>query len=141
MNSRLSRVRPLLLVLAVALAINNAWAKEVSGPRIYSDVRVVEEGRDLAGTELELKIEGSVATGVLRIYDGRCAEPVPVAGSFSGNTIHVSGEGQGFGKIEITGSVHSGRLGQGDHFDGTLRLERNHTTEKIRLKRITKPHC
>jgi hypothetical protein len=131
MNSRLLPVLPLLLVLAVI----NVSAKENPGPHIYSNVQYQEGAGDLVGTELELKIEGTAATGVLRIYDGRCAEPVQVTGSVSGTTLHVSGEGVGYGKMEITGKLQRGR------FDGLLRLDRNHSSEKIRLKRITKPHC
>jgi hypothetical protein len=132
MNSSLRVIWPLLLVLAAV----SASAKEADGPHIYSDVRLAEgEVQELVGTELELKMEGTAATGVLRIYDGGCAEHVLVTGSVSGNTLHIAGEGQGYGKIEITGSLQHGRL------DGLLRLERTHTSEKIRLKRIKKPHC
>jgi hypothetical protein len=130
-NSWLCRIWPLLLVLTVI----NASARENPGPHIYSNVQLVEGGVDFVGTELELKIEGTVATGILRIYDGRCAEPVQVTGSASGNTVHVSGEGVGYGKMEITGNLHRGR------FNGSLRLDRNHSSEKISLKRIAKPHC
>jgi hypothetical protein len=137
MRFSLVRLWPLLLVLAAI----SASAKETSGLRIYSDVRVEEREGDLIGTELELKIDGTAATGVVKIYQGGCAEHVPVTGSASGNTIHVSGEGQNFGKIEITGTLQSGHIGQSDHFDGLLRLERDHTSEKIRLKKIAKPHC
>jgi hypothetical protein len=132
MNTFLFRLCPLLLVLAAI----NASAKDNSKPHIYSDVHLEEGGvSDLIGTELELKLEGSVATGVARIYQGRCAEPVKVTGSVSGTTVHVSGEGQGFGKIDITGKLEHGRL------DGMLRLDRVHSKDKIRLKRISKPHC
>ena len=132
MNHRLHRAWALLLFLA----LTNASAKENSGPRIYSNVRHVAEGvRDLVGTELELKINGAEASGVLRIYQGGCAEPVQVTGSFSGSKIDVSGEGQGYGKLEITGNLH------GRGLEGFLRLERTHSSEKIRLKKITKPHC
>jgi len=132
MNAFLLRVCPLLLVL---LAVT-ASAKENSKPHIYSDVRLEEQGeKDLIGTELELKMDGSTAAGVARIYQGRCAEPVKVTGSVSGNTIHVSGEGEGVGKIDITGKLEHGR------FKGVLRLDRVHSSEKIRLKRISKPHC
>jgi len=117
------------------LAIISASAKDHPGPHIYSDVHYVEGGIDLVGTELELKIEGAAATGVLRIYQGRCAEPVPVTGSASGETLHISGEGVGYGKIEITAKLRHGRV------DGVLRLDRAHTSESIRLKRIAKPHC
>ena len=137
MRFSLVRLWPLLLVLAAI----SASAKETSGLRIYSDVRIEEREGDLIGTELELKIDGTAATGVVKIYQGGCAEHVPVTGSASGNTIHVSGEGQNFGKIEITGTLQSGHIGQSDHFDGLLRLERDHTSEKIRLKKIAKPHC
>jgi len=133
MNCSCLRVS-LLLVLAVI----NAPAKEKAGPQIYSDVRYIAEGGgpgDLVGTELQLKIEGTEATGILRIYQGGCAEQVRVVGSFSGNTVHVSGEGQGYGKVDITGKLQHGR------FDGVLRLERDHSTQKIRLKRTSKPHC
>ena len=136
---RFSLVRLWLLLLV--LAAISASAKETSGLRIYSDVRIEEREGDLIGTELELKIDGTAATGVVKIYQGGCAEHVPVTGSASGNTIHVSGEGQNFGKIEITGTLQSGHIGQSDHFDGLLRLERDHTSEKIRLKKIAKPHC
>jgi len=132
MNPRLHHAWALLLFLA----LTNASARENPGPRIYSDVRHVEQGtRDLLGTELELKISGTEASGVLRIYQGGCAEPVQVTGSVSASKIDVSGEGQGFGKIEITGNLH------GRGLNGLLRLERTHTSEKIRLKIIKKPHC
>ena len=42
---------------------------------------------------------------------------------------------EGFGKIAITGNLHGRRL------DGSLRLERAHSAEKIRLRRITEAHC
>ena len=132
MKTFLLRVCPLLLVL---LAVT-ASAKENSKPHIYSDVHLEEQGeRDLIGTELELNTEGSAATGIARIYQGRCAEPVKLTGSVSGNTIHLSGEGESVGKIDITGKLEHGR------FDGVLRLDRVHSSEKIRLKRISKPHC
>ncbi len=132
MKSSLSRVLPLLLLLTAV----NASAKDNSAAHIYSDVHYEEGGTgDLIGTELELKIAGSAATGVVRIYDGRCAEAVPVSGSFSGNTIHVSGEGQGYGKFEIAANFHRGGL------EGSLRLERTHSSEKIHLKKIKKAHC
>ena len=132
MNLRLHRAWGLLLFLA----LTNASARENSGPQIYSDVRNVEEGtRDLHGTELELKINGTQASGVVRIYMGGCAEPVQVTGSFSGGKIDVSGEGQGYGKLQITGNLH------GRGLDGLLRLDRTHSSEKIRLKIIKKAHC
>jgi hypothetical protein len=131
MKSRFFRMWPLLLCLALV----DASAKDNSGSRIYSDVRHEEGGTDMVGTELELNISGNSATGVLKIYDGGCAEHVPVAGTFSGNSVHLSGEGQGYGKMEITANFRHGGL------DGSLRLERNHTSEKIRLKKIKKAHC
>ncbi len=133
MNSFLHRVCLLFLLLAVIPAA----AKEDARGRIYSDVHAVDDGGagELVGTELELKIDGSKATGIVRIYQGGCAEPVPVTGSFSGNTINVSGEGEGFGKIEITGHFRHG------HLDGSLQLDRIHHSEKIRLGKIRKPHC
>jgi hypothetical protein len=125
--------------LLLVLAVISAPAKEKAGPQIYSDVRYITEGGggpgDLIGTELQLKIEGTEATGILRIYQGGCAEQVRVIGSYSGNAVHVSGEGQGYGKVEITGKLQHSRL------DGSLRLERDHSTVKIRLKRTSKPHC
>jgi hypothetical protein len=131
MNSFLRRGWPLLL----ALAVIDASAKEATGPHIYSDVHLEEGSEDLVGTEVELKIDGAAATGVVKIYQGRCAEHVLITGTVSGNTVHVFGEGQGYGKIEITGNLLHNRI------DGLLRLERAHSSEKIRLKRITKPHC
>jgi hypothetical protein len=129
------RAWPLLLILAVDFLVVCASARDNSGPRIYSNVQLEEGAMELVGTELELKIEGTAASGVLRIYYGRCAEPVQVTGTASGENFHVTGEGQGYGKIDITGNVHRGRV------DGVLRLDRNHSSEKIRLKRISKPHC
>lgn len=129
------RFRFWLLLLVVMVAAIEASAKDKPGPHIYSNVHEVEGGIDLVGTELELTIAGTAATGVLRIYDGRCAEPVPVTGSASGNTIHIVGEGVGFGKVEVTAHFRHGRL------DGSLKLDRAHTTEPIRLKKIAKPHC
>jgi hypothetical protein len=121
-----------LLLMIVAI---DASGKDKPGPHIYSNVHEVEGGIDLVGTELELTIAGDAASGVVRIYDGRCAEPVPVAGSAAGGVVHVTGEGVGFGKVEITAHFRHGAL------DGSLKLDRAHTTEPIRLKRIAKPHC
>jgi hypothetical protein len=113
-----------------------AGAKAQSGEhRIYSNVEYNEEGGDLLGTELDLTINDGRVDGFLKIYQGGCAVPVHFTGSLSGNKVHVSGQGDAHGKIEITGIAKGGR------FDGLLHLEKAGTPEKIRLKKIEKPHC
>jgi hypothetical protein len=126
------RVWPLLMVLAV---INGA-AGENPEPRIYSNVRYIEEGAgDLVGTELELKIEGSQATGVLRIYEGGCATPRVARGSLVHGKLRLTGENEVYGKFEVSGIIHE------DTLKGLLVLEKAIGPEKIRLKKIAKPHC
>jgi hypothetical protein len=135
MRGNSGRLHFLLALSIFMVAVMQAPAKEKPGPHIYSNVHEVEGGIDLVGTEIELTVAGNAASGVLRIYDGRCAEPVAVTGSASDNTIHVTGEGVGFGKVEVTARLQHGRL------DGSLKLDRAHSTEPIRLKKIAKPHC
>jgi hypothetical protein len=110
-----------------------------SGPsaehRTYSNVEYNKEGGDLLGSELELTIKEGRVDGSLKIYQGPCAEPVLVAASLSGERLCLSGRSDLYGDVDILGTVRDGR------FSGTLRLEKAHSSEKVRLNRIAKPHC
>jgi hypothetical protein len=125
--------RPLFVVLALLwCTVVNAERTE---QRIYSNVEYNEEGGDLLGTELELTIHEGGVDGHLKIYQGGCADPIQVTGTLSGNEVHVSGQRENYGKIELAGTVRD------SSFSGSLRIEKAKTTQKIRLKRIATPHC
>jgi hypothetical protein len=103
--------------------------------RIYSNVEYNEEGGDLLGYELELRLDGSRVTGVLRIYEGGCGSPAPVAGTLSGGKISLRGEDKFYGEVEISGRMSN------DLVKATLRMEKAAEPETIKLRLIPKPHC
>lgn len=102
---------------------------------IYSNVQYNEEGGDLLGVELLLTLNGSHVRGQLRIYQGCCTDPIDVLGSLTGTRMDVSGKSDMYGKIELIGTLRD------DAVAGVLRLEKAEKTEKVRLKKISKPHC
>ena len=101
--------------------------------KIYSDVAYNEEGGDLLGTELQFETGAGHVNGTLKIYQGGCTDPIQFNGSLIGNKFHVSGQSESHGRIEITGTVRN------NGFDGLLKFDR--ASERIRLKRIERPHC
>ena len=122
------------LVLATVAVFASVYAQ--SGEhRIYSNVEYNEEGGDLLGTELDLTINDGRVEGTLKIYQGGCADPVRLSGSSASGKLHASGQGAAFGKVEITGTLLR------DSLNGSMRLEKAQSSEKIRLVKIAKPHC
>jgi hypothetical protein len=125
---------PIFLVVALlGIASANCQQSELL---IFSNVEYNVEGGDLLGAELEFTNNGSAVTGNLRIYAGGCANPIPLAGSLSSNQLHVSGQSEDYGKVEVTGTVRGG-----GNLICWLRLEKGKRPERIRLKKIAKPHC
>jgi len=94
-----------------------------------------EEGGDLLGYELEIQLDGSRVTGILRIYEGGCGSPAPVAGTLSGGKISLRGEDKFYGKVEMSGTMSN------DLVKATLRMEKAARPEIIKLRLIPKPHC
>jgi hypothetical protein len=126
----------LRLFLFAAVVTAFACAKAQSGEhRVYSNVKYNEEGGDLLGTELDLTINDGRVDGTLKIYQGGCADPVRLSGSSPSGKLHASGQGAAFGKVEITGTLLR------DSLNGSMRLEKAQSSEKIRLVKIAKPHC
>jgi hypothetical protein len=123
------------LVCAVSLAHSFSFGAAGTKSRVYSNVEYNEEGGDLLGYELELHLDGSRVTGVLRIYEGGCGSPAPVAGTLSGGKISLRGEDKFYGKFEISGRMSN------DLVKATLRMEKAAEPETIKLRLIPKPHC
>jgi hypothetical protein len=126
-----------IAVIVCAIPLAQPWSSGApsAGSRIYSNVEYNEEGGDLLGYELELHLDGSRVTGVLRIYEGGCGSPAPVTGTVSAGTISLRGEDKFYGKIEISGRMSNGLV------DATLHMEKAAKPETIKLRLIPKPHC
>ena len=122
------------LLLLSFFAMPDASAKDRPGPRIYSNVQYIEEAGDLIGVELELTISHSQVTGLLKLYEGDCANPITVNGNLQGRRLHLSGTSGYFGKQEIDATIVEANL------EGTLSVGKTHA-EKIILKRVSQPHC
>ncbi len=132
------RTSATVTILACAIFLAHQWSYGEAGAksRIYSNVEYIEEGAgDLLGYELEVKVDGSRVTGVLRIYEGGCGSPAPVAGTLAGSKISLSGRSEVYGKVDISGSMSD------DLVKATLRMEKAAEPETIKLKVIPKPHC
>ena len=72
---------------------------------------------------------------MLRIYEGGCGSPVPVAGTLSEGKIDLRGEDKFYGKVEMSGRMFN------DLVKATLRMEKAAKPETIKLRLIPKPHC
>jgi hypothetical protein len=123
-----------VIVCVISLAHSLSYGAGTKS-RIYSNVEYNEEGGDLLGYELELHLDGSRATGVLRIYEGGCGSPAPVAGTLTGGKISLRGEDKFYGKVEISGRMAN------ELVEATLRMEKAAKPETIKLRLIPKPHC
>ncbi|MGB7600814.1 MAG: hypothetical protein WBM24_10955 [Candidatus Sulfotelmatobacter sp.] len=132
MNSPIFFRALLLFTFLMGFARANVPPRE---HRIYSNAQYNQEGGDLLGTEVEFTISENRVDGRLKIYEGGCADPIPIAGSLAGEKLHVSGQSEAYGRIEITGTV------RGNGLNGWLRLEKAQKSERIRLKKIALPHC
>jgi hypothetical protein len=125
----------MVLVCAISLAHSLSYGAVGTKSRIYSNVEYNEEGGDLLGYELELHRDGSRVTGVLRIYEGGCGSPVPVAGALSEGKIDLRGEDKFYGKVEMSGWMSN------DLVKATLRMEKAIKPETIKLRLVPRPHC
>ena len=124
-----------ILACSIFLAQQLSYGEASAKSRIYSNVEYIEEAGDLLGYELEVKVDRSRVTGVLRIYEGGCGSPAPVAGTLSGGKISLRGEDKFYGKVEMSGTMSN------DLVKATLRMEKAAKPETIRLRLIPKPHC
>jgi hypothetical protein len=125
----------MVLICAIVLAFSLSYGAAGTKSRIYSNVEYNEEGGDLLGYELDLRPDGSRITGVLRIYEGGCGSPVPVAGTLSEGKIDLLGDDKFYGKVEMSGRMSN------DLVQATLRMEKTAKPETIKLRVIPKPHC
>jgi hypothetical protein len=123
-----------LFVIALVVVTAISMHAQTPQPRIYSNVEFNKEGGDLLGMELQLSAKGDHLDGQLKIYQGGCAAPIAVTGLLTGNKLHLSGRSDEYGNIDLMGQF------QGDVITGTIRIG-NGYSEKLRLKRILKPHC
>lgn len=124
------------LLCAIFLAHQLSYCEAGGKSRIYSNVEYIAEGAgDLLGYELEVKVDESRVTGVLRIYEGGCGSPAPISGTLAGNKISLSGKSEVYGMVNISGSMSN------ESIRATLRLEKVAKPEIIKLKIIPKPHC
>lgn len=131
MTLRRAKIAVLVCVLAHSLCFAAAGTKS----RIYSNVEYNDGGGDLLGYELELHLDRSRLTGLLRIYEGGCGSSTPVTGTLSGGKISLHGEDRFYGKVEMSGRMSN------DLVKATLRMEKAAKPEIIKLKLIRKPHC
>ncbi len=130
-----SSARIAVTVCAISLVFSLSYSAAEAKSRIYSNVEYNQEGGDLLGYELEIQLDGSRVTGVLRIYEGGCGNLAPVAGTLSRGKISLRGEDKFYGKVELSGTMSS------DLIKATLRMEKAEKPEAIKLKLIPKPHC
>jgi hypothetical protein len=128
-----AKIALLLCVVFVLQAFTQTTAKAQT--RIYSNVEYNEEGGDLLGYEIEFNVNGSQVTGVMRIYEGRCGEPVPLTGKLTAGKLSLSGQSRTYGDVRISGIIGSSSL------KATIRMEKATQAETATLKPIPKPHC
>ena len=131
----LSCARTTAIVCAISLAPSLSYSAAETKSRIYSNVEYNEEGGDLLGYELEIQVDGSRVTGILRIYEGGCGTPAPVAGTLSRGKISLRGDDKFYGNVELSGTMSN------DLVKATLRMEKAAKPETIKLRLIPEPHC
>jgi hypothetical protein len=129
------RVGPPLYAIAVVFLVLVSMGAQQDQSRIYSNVEYNEEGGDLLGVEVQLTTNGAQIRGQLKIYQGGCAAPVDVSGSLIGGKVDLSGKSEEYGKIELAGMIRDATI------QGILHMEKAAKPEKVRLKKILKPHC
>ena len=130
-----SSARIAVIVCAISLAPSLSYSAAETKSRIYSNVEYNEEGGDILGYELDIQLDGSRVTGVLRIYEGGCGNQAPVAGTLSGGKISLRGDDKFYGKVEVSGTMSN------DLVKAILRMEKAAKPETIKLRLIPKPHC
>ena len=124
-----------ILGCAIFLTHQLSYGGASAKSRIYSNVEYIEEAGDLVGYELELRLDGSRVAGVLRIYEGGCSTPTPVAGTLVESKLSLSGKSEIYGKVEIIGSMSNNLV------KATLRIQKAAAPVNVQLKIIPKPHC
>ncbi len=129
-----AKIALLLCTVLVVQAFTQPSAK--SQTHIYSNVEYIkEEAGDLVGYEIEFNVSGSQVTGVMRIYEGGCGEPVPLRGKLTAGKLSLRGQSRTYGSIDISGAVRSSGI------KATIRMEKATQAETVKLKPIPKPHC
>ncbi|HMB82693.1 MAG TPA: hypothetical protein VKI40_01460 [Terriglobales bacterium] len=124
----LSCARTAAIVCAISLAPSLSYSAAETKSRIYSNVEFNEEGGDLLGYELEIQLDGSRVTGILRIYEGGCGTPAPVVGTLSRGKISLRGDDKFYGKVESERNDVQ-RPGQGNSSHGEGSKTGDHQTE------------
>jgi|SRR5271157_5588656 len=134
MNLRdVAKIAILLCTIAVLQGSGQTSAKAIV--HIYSNVEYNEEGGDLLGYEIEFRLSGSQVTGLMRIYEGGCGQPVPLTGKLTAGKLSLRGQSRTYGGVDIDGIVGSRSI------KATIRMEKATGAEAVKLKSIAKPHC
>lgn len=118
----------------IALAISFAlWVTctQVNAPRVFSDVRSVEETEDIVGTELALLVDDESVVGTLRHFEGREAEDIAVSGTLRGDHLLLTGT-YSEGAVEIDARMAEGMI------IGELRFKLPRQTNTVHLRLQTR---
>jgi hypothetical protein len=134
MNSR-NTVIIWIVLSTIAVAQGSSHAGTKARNHIYSNVEYNEEGGDLLGYEIEFIANGPRVTGVLRIYQGGCGEPVPLTGELTDGKIALGGESRSYGVVKISATIIQG------HMSATIRIEKSAKPETVKLQAAAKAHC
>jgi hypothetical protein len=132
-HSHLARIA--LLVSSVLVVQGQTQTQAKADTRIYSNVEYNDEGGDLLGYEIQFSVSGSQVSGVLRIYQGGCGEPVSVTGKSIGGRFSLRGESRSYGTVEIHGTI------DGAGMTATIRMGKRIRPQTVTLKSTSKPHC
>lgn len=128
-----AKIALLFCAVFVVQAVSKSSAK--TAILIYSNVEYIkEEAGDLVGYEIEFNVNGSQVTGVMRIYEGGCGEPVPLTGKLTARRLSLHGKSRTYGDVRISGIVSSS-------INATIRMEKATQAETVKLTPIAKPHC
>lgn len=124
-----------LLLFAIAAVRGLTQAAPTEKAYIYSNVEYNEEGGDLLGYEIEFQLSGSQVSGVMRLYEGGCGEPISLTGKLTAGRLNLHGQSRTYGRVDISGIVGNGSI------IATIRMEKATKAETVKLKSIAKPHC
>jgi hypothetical protein len=123
------------LISSVLVVQGQAQTPAKVETRTYSNVEYNEEGGDLLGYEIQFSMSGSQVSGILRIYEGGCGEPVSVTDKSIDGKLSLRGESLAYGAVELHGTIDRASI------TATIRTEKATRPETVKLKSTSKPHC